>query len=269
MKTKITVETIDEMLRQHLPKLSDKVAQAMEYSLFTGGKRFRPMLLLNTAQAVGKVNANAELLACALEYVHTYSLIHDDLPAMDNDEYRRGVRTCHMQFGEAAAILAGDALLNLAMETAFCGNLSDKHYQQACAYLFNRSGADGMLYGQCLDLFAETKDFEDAKRVALHKTGDLIRAAIVCGALCGHATDEEVQIFEEIATNLGIAYQVVDDLLDSEKCEKSFLDVMTERECKQYAKQLTENALSLCEKMPQYDLQFIKDFAQKNLSRDH
>lgn len=269
MKTKITVETIDEMLRQHLPKISDKVAQAMEYSLFTGGKRFRPILLLSTAQAVGKLNSNAELLACALEYVHTYSLIHDDLPAMDNDEFRRGVRTCHMQFGEAAAILAGDALLNLAVETAFCGNLSDKRYQQACAYLFNRSGADGMLYGQCLDVFAETKNFEDAKQVALHKTGDLIRAAVVCGALCGHATDEEVIIFEEIATDLGIAYQVVDDLLDSEKCEKSFLDVMTERECKQYAQQLTKHALELCEKMPQYNLQFIKDFAQKNLSRDH
>ena len=269
MKTKITVEAIDEMLRKHLPKLSDKVEQAMEYSLFSGGKRFRPMLLLNTAQAVGKVNENSELLACALEYVHTYSLIHDDLPAMDNDEYRRGVRTCHMQFGEAAAILAGDALLNLAMETALCGNLSDKFYQQACAYLFKRSGADGMLFGQCLDLFAETKNFEDAQQVALHKTGDLIRAAIVCGALCAHASAEEVAIFEEIATKLGIAYQVVDDLLDAEKCEKSFLDVMTTRECRQFAEKLTAEALALTEKLPHYNLQFIKDFASKNLSRDH
>lgn len=268
MKTKITVESIDEVLRKYLPKFSDKVQQAMEYSLFSGGKRFRPLLLLNTAQAVGKkLNENAYHLAAALEYVHTYSLIHDDLPAMDNDELRRGVRTCHMQFGEAAAILAGDALLNLAMEVAFNGNLSDKHYQRACAYLFKMSGSQGMLYGQCLDLFAETKSFEDANTVALHKTGDLLRAAIVCGALCGHATDEEVKVFDDIAKNFGIAYQVVDDLLDAEKCEKSFLDVMSERECRAYAQKLTNKVLELCDCLPQYNLTFIKELAQTNLSR--
>ena len=215
MKNEFTVEMIDEMLRKHLPKTSDKVEQAVEYSLFSGGKRFRPLLLLNTAKAVGKrKNSNAELLAVALEYVHTYSLIHDDLPAMDNDDVRRGVRTCHLQFGEAAAILAGDALLNLAMEVTLCGNLSDKRYQKACAYLFKSSGSNGMLFGQSLDLFSATSTFEDAKLVASHKTGDLIRAAIVCGALCGHASDDEVAVFEQIATDFGIAYQVVADLLE-------------------------------------------------------
>lgn len=269
MKNKISVELIDELLRRHLPKLSDKVEQAVEYSLFSGGKRFRPLLLLSTAQAVNKrKNTNAELLAVALEYVHTYSLIHDDLPAMDNDDLRRGVRTCHLQFGEAAAILAGDALLNLAIEVALSGNLSDKYYQKACAYLFKCSGSNGMLFGQSLDLFSATADFNDAKTVAVHKTGDLIRAAIVCGALCGHAREEEVAVFEEIATNFGIAYQVVDDLLDAEKCEKSFLDVMTERECKQYAQKLTEKVFALCDSLPQYDLAFIKDYAQKNLDRN-
>ena len=110
MKTKITVKAIEKMLKEHLPQLNDKVGQAMEYSLLSGGKRFRPLLLLNTAKAVGKrVTQNACLLSCALEYVHTYSLIHDDLPAMDNDDLRRGKRSCHMQYGEAAAILAGDA----------------------------------------------------------------------------------------------------------------------------------------------------------------
>ena len=265
---KITVEFIDECLRKYLPKEGGKVQQAMEYSLFSGGKRFRPLLLLNTAFAVsGKISDNACLLATALEYVHTYSLIHDDLPAMDNDELRRGVRTCHLQFGEAAATLAGDALLNRAAEILFMGKLSDGYYQKACAYLLNKSGTGGMIYGQCLDLFAETKSFDDAREVAVHKTGDLIRAAIVCGALAGHATDEEVAVFEQIATDFGIAYQVVDDLLDSEKCEKSFLDVMTERECHEYAEKLTKNVLALCNKLPNYDLTFIKEYAEKNLSR--
>ena len=269
MKTKITVKAIEKMLKEHLPQLNDKVGQAMEYSLLSGGKRFRPLLLLNTAKAVGKrITQNACLLACALEYVHTYSLIHDDLPAMDNDDLRRGKRSCHMQYGEAAAILAGDALLNLAAEVAFKGRLSDAYYQKACAYLFERSGSCGMLYGQCLDLFTETGSLEEANEVALHKTGDLIRAALVCGALCGHASDEEVKLFDEIGCAFGIAYQVVDDLLDSKKCEKSFLDVMTERECRQYARQLTDKVLALCDRMPQYDLQFIRDFATENLSRN-
>lgn len=268
MKTKITVEKIDELLRKYLPKIPDKVEQAMEYMLFSGGKRFRPLLLLNTAQAVGKrLNDNAYRLAAALEYIHTYSLIHDDLPAMDNDELRRGRRTCHLQFGEAAAILAGDALLNLAAEVVLDGNLSDKHYQKACAFLFGKSGTNGMLYGQCLDLFSETKSFEEANVVALHKTGDLLRAAIVCGALCGHASEEEVAVFDRIASNFGIAYQVVDDLLDAEKCEKSFLDVMSERECRQYAQKLTDKTLALCDELPQYDLSFIKNCAAENLVR--
>ena len=269
MATKITVQLIDDNLRKHLPKEGGKVQQAMEYSLFSGGKRFRPLLLLNTAQAVGKkVTDNALILATALEYIHTYSLIHDDLPAMDNDDLRRGRRTCHLQFGEAAAILAGDALLNLAAEIVFDGKLSDAYYQKACKYLFQKSGIGGMIYGQCLDLFAETKCVQDATEVAIHKTGDLIRAAIVCGALLGHATDDEVAVFEQIATDFGIAYQVVDDLIDAEKCEKSILDIFNPRECRQYAEKLTKNVLALCDSMPQYDLTFIKEYAQKNLSRN-
>ena len=270
MKTKITLELIEENLRKYLPKNGGKVAQAMEYSLFSGGKRFRPLLLLNTAQAVGnKVTDNALILSAALEYIHTYSLIHDDLPAMDNDELRRGVRTCHMQYGEAAATLAGDALLNLAAEIVFEGKLSDKYYVNACKYLFNKSGINGMIYGQCLDLFAETKSVEDATEVATHKTGDLIRAAIVCGALCGHATEDEVAVFEQIATDFGIAYQIVDDLIDAEKCEKSMLDLFNPRECREYAKKLTANVIALCDSLPQYDLTFIKEYANKNLNRTY
>lgn len=267
MKTNITVEYIDELLRQHMPKTCDKVAQAMEYSLFSGGKRIRPMLLLATCKAVsGKISESAKTMAVVLEYLHTYSLIHDDLPCMDNDDLRRGKRSCHMQYGEATAVLAGDALLNLAAEVAFGGPLSNKNYAQACQYMFSMSGINGMVHGQSLDLFAETKTVEDAEVVALHKTGDLLRAAMVCGALCGGAKEDEIKVFDEIASKLGICYQVVDDMLDAEKCEKSFLDVYSERDLKQFASKLTAKIIALCDSLP-YDLEFIKEIVNNNLSR--
>lgn len=267
MKTNLTTDYVDELLRKYLPKNIDKVAQAMEYSVFSGGKRIRPLLLLATCQAVsGKVNDGAKLMAVVLEFVHTYSLIHDDLPCMDNDDLRRGKRSCHMQYGEATAVLAGDALLNLAAEIAFCGPLSNKSYLKACQYMFARSGIDGMVHGQSLDLFTETKSLEDAEAVALHKTGDLIRAAIVCGALCGGASDGEIEVFDEIASKLGICYQIVDDMLDADKCEKSFLDVYSERDLKHFAAKLTAKILELCDSLP-YDLHFVKEIVNNNLSR--
>ena len=267
MKTNVTVAYIDEILKQNMPKTHDKVLQAMEYSLFSGGKRFRPMLLLNTCKAVGKtVNEGAKKLAAALEFVHTYSLIHDDLPCMDNDDFRRGKRSCHMQFGEASAVLAGDALLNLAFETVLAGPLSNKRYQAACAFLFQMSGIFGLVHGQSLDLFTETTTVEQAAEVALNKTGTLIRAALVCGALVGGATDEEVAVFDDMAKKLGVCYQVIDDLLDSKKCEKSFLDVFSERELREYAEKLSNEIKSECDRLP-YDLTFIKDFCDENLSR--
>ena len=267
MKTNVTVAYIDEILKQNMPKTHDKVLQAMEYSLFSGGKRFRPMLLLNTCRAVGKnVNEGAKKLAAALEFVHTYSLIHDDLPSMDNDDIRRGKRSCHMQFGEASAVLAGDALLNLAFETALDGPLSNKKYQAACAFLFKMSGIHGLVHGQSLDLFTETTTVEQAYEVAVNKTGTLIRAALVCGALVGGATDDEVAVFDDMACKLGVCYQVVDDLIDSKKCEKSFLDLYSERELRAYAETLSNEIKAECDRLP-YDLSFIKEFCDENLSR--
>ena len=267
MKTNVTVSFVEEILKQNMPKTHDKVLQAMEYSLYSGGKRFRPMLLLNTAKAVGKtVNDGAKKLAAALEYVHTYSLIHDDLPCMDNDDIRRGKRSCHMQFGEASAVLAGDALLNLAIETVLSGPLSNKRYQSACAYLFKMSGIQGLVHGQSLDLFTETTTVEQANDVAIYKTGTLIRAALVCGELVGGATDEEVEVFDDIACKIGVCYQIVDDLLDSKKCEKSFLDVFTERELRDYAEKLSNEIKAECDRLP-YDLSFLKEFCDENLSR--
>lgn len=267
MKTSITVDYIDEILRSYLPKTRDKVQQAMEYMLFPGGKRFRPLLLLATTKAVGKrVNDGAKALAATLEFIHTYSLIHDDLPCMDNDDIRRGKRSCHMQFGEACAVLAGDALLNLAMETALQGPLSNKNYQQACAYIFKMSGIFGLVHGQSLDLFTETKTVEDATELAVAKTGTLIRAALVCGALCGGATEEQVAVLDEIACKLGVCYQIIDDILDSSKCEKSFLDMYSESDLLAHVRKLNDEIKSACDALP-YDLAFIKEFCDQNLSR--
>lgn len=268
MKTDITTSYIDELVRQYLPKNKcDKVAQAMEYSVFGGGKRVRPMLLLATCQAVkGSICDSAKIMAVVLEFIHTYSLIHDDLPCMDNDDLRRGKRSCHMQYGEATAVLAGDALLNLAAEVAFGGPIANKNYAKACQFMFAMSGINGMVHGQSLDLFTETKSTEDAEAVALHKTGDLIRAAVVCGALCGGASEEEIVVFDEIASKLGICYQIVDDMLDAEKCEKSFLDIYSERDLKQFAKKLTDQIIELCDSLP-YKLEFVKEIVTNNLSR--
>ena len=267
MKNDINVKTVDDLLRKFFPSSCDKVAQAMEYSVFSGGKRIRPMLLLATAQAVGgNINDGAKTLAAALEYIHTYSLIHDDLPCMDNDDLRRGKRSCHMQYGEACAVLAGDALLNLAVEVCFGGPIGDKRYSEACKYLFAMRGVNGMIHGQSLDLFTETKNVDDANEVALHKTGDLLRAAIVCGALCGGAREEEIAIFDRIAIKLGVCYQVIDDMLDSSKCEKSFLDVMGERDLKEYAQNLTHDIAELIKRLP-YDMSFISEIAAGNLTR--
>lgn len=269
MKNKINVEYVDKLLKDFFPKINSKVAQAMEYSLFGGGKRFRPLLLLVTAKAVaGRITKGAQHLACALECIHTYSLIHDDLPAMDNDDLRRGKRSCHMQFGEASAVLAGDALLNLAMEIVLSGPMSDAKYRAASAFLFKMSGIFGMINGQSLDLFSETTTLEDANAVALHKTGDLLRAAIVCGAYVGGAKTDEIPLFDQIAQSFGICYQVVDDLLDKEKIEKSFLDVLSEQGCVNYAKNLTEKVKQLCDTLP-YNLDFLKEYADKNFTRNY
>ena len=267
MKTNITTAYIDEILRQYLPKTRDKVQQAMEYSLFSGGKRFRPMLLLSTTKAVGKrINDGAKALAAALEFIHTYSLIHDDLPCMDNDDMRRGKRSCHMQFGEASAVLEGDALLILAMETALQGPLSNKNYQAACAYMFKMSGIFGLIHGQSLDLFTEMRTVDDATELAIAKTGTLIRAALVCGALCGGASEEEAAVFDEIAGKLGVCYQIIDDILDSKKCEKSFLDMYSESDLLAHVRALNAEIKTACDKLP-YDLTFIKEFCDQNIAR--
>ena len=196
------------------------IYQAMNYSLMSGGKRLRPVLLLGTYE-IFKGNIETVIpFACAMEMIHTYSLIHDDLPAMDNDDYRRGRLSNHKKFGEATGILAGDGLLNRAFETgleaALKSKLDIKNSVKALYEIAKSSGADGMIGGQIVDMYGHEKvsSIEDLKYMYSLKTGAIIKSSVVAGAILGGASDEEIKALEKYAEKLGIAFQIEDDILD-------------------------------------------------------
>lgn len=195
-----------------------KVHAAIRWSVFAGGKRFRPLLLLAVGETFG---APPELLidtACALEMIHTYSLIHDDLPSMDNDDLRRGRATCHVRFGEATAILAGDALQTLAFKTVSEDeNLSGEKQAALVREIARASGTpDGMVAGQACDLEAESREVSADELEQIHrlKTGALIIAAARCGAIIADASETELEAITDYAAQLGLLFQISDDLLD-------------------------------------------------------
>ena len=212
---------VDIQLDQLIPRETDEPARihsAIRWSVFAGGKRFRPLLLLAVGQTFG---ANVDRLlrsACALEMIHTYSLIHDDLPSMDDDELRRGRATCHVQFDEATAILAGDALQALAFQTVADDESLDAALRiQLISEITRAAGTpEGMVGGQALDLAAESREVtgQELERIHQHKTGALIRAAVRCGAMIAGAKEIELAAVTEYAANLGLLFQITDDLLD-------------------------------------------------------
>lgn len=193
------------------------IYEAMRYSLFAGGKRLRPVLMLETAKMLGG-DADAVMpFACAMEMIHTYSLIHDDLPAMDNDDYRRGRLTCHKKYGEAIAILAGDALLNRAFEiTSSAGAGDPALLLRAVSMLAQSSGARGMIGGQVIDIESEMRPItlQELEYLQLLKTGAIIRSSCTVGALLSGGSEEDIAAVDEFAKNLGRAFQIRDDILD-------------------------------------------------------
>ncbi|HTQ99276.1 MAG TPA: farnesyl diphosphate synthase [Candidatus Acidoferrum sp.] len=199
-----------------------KLADAMRYAVLGGGKRLRPLLAYAAAEAVGKVTAATDAVACAVESIHAYSLVHDDLPAMDDDVLRRGQPTCHVKFGEAAAILAGDALQTLAFEilaTAPLPDCSDQVRLQMLRELAIASGRDGMVAGQALDMAATGEQPGEARLGRMHrlKTGALIVASVVLGALStGIASAGQLTALRHFAEAAGLAFQIRDDILDVE-----------------------------------------------------
>jgi geranylgeranyl diphosphate synthase type II len=214
---------VDEALGRYLPEAEQHPAvffQAMRYSLFAGGKRVRPILAIAAAEAVGATVEEVMPLACALECIHTYSLIHDDLPALDNDDYRRGRLTNHKVFGEANAILAGDGLLTFAFEI-----LSDArrwpHYRPErilpVVYDIARAiGGFGMIGGQVVDLQMEGQEVDliALQSMHAHKTGALLRISVRSGGILGGGTAAEVEALTEYGGHIGLAFQIMDDILD-------------------------------------------------------
>jgi geranylgeranyl diphosphate synthase type II len=214
---------VDEKLQHDLGGSSPpaRISSAMAYSVMAGGKRLRPVLCIAAAETVGGSRKVALPLACALELIHTYSLIHDDLPAMDDDQKRRGKPTCHVQFDEATAILAGDALLTLAFEIlAAAGRQGasddDDRWLQVIAQVASAAGFKGMIEGQMRDMAFEGTIISERELEHLHrlKTGKLIEIAVVSGALVSGASPTHQQALHRYAQNIGLAFQVADDILN-------------------------------------------------------
>lgn len=219
------VEHINDVLEKFLPAEEGQqriIFVAMNYSVRAGGKRLRPILMEETYHMFGGSSAVIEPFMAAIEMIHTYSLVHDDLPAMDNDEYRRGKKTTHAVYGEAMGILAGDALLNLAYETAakaFDMEVADTRVARAFAVLAKKAGVYGMVGGQVVDVESEKSDDCSITREKLDfiyrlKTGALIESSMMIGAILAGASSDEVSRVEQIAAKLGLAFQIQDDVLD-------------------------------------------------------
>lgn len=265
--------------------LYGKIFEAMRYSLNAGGKRIRPVLLLEFARIFGVAENDAMPFAVALEMIHTYSLIHDDLPCMDDDDLRRGRPTCHKAFGEAVAVLAGDALLNRAFEHILNSqtNFSAETILKAMKILAHSSGAHGMIGGQIIDMEGENRSLNISETELLQdmKTGAIIKAGAVIGCVLGNASDGMISIADEYASNIGLAFQIKDDILnvegdaevmgkdvgnDEESGKSTFVKLLGLSSCKERVSQLTENAVKAAKKLP--DSEFLVWLAYNLLSRE-
>lgn len=261
------IKLIEEALESFLPSgdcLEKNVVDAMRYSLMAGGKRVRPRLVLEFARLIGEKDEEVLPLACAVEMIHTYSLIHDDLPCMDDDDTRRGKPSNHRVFGEAVALLAGDALLTLAFKTVFSGLNSKNACRRAkCAELLAEfAGATGMIGGQIIDLESEGKapKRERLEIMDKKKTGCLIKAACLLGCVGAGIFDEEkLNAAESYGESIGLAFQIVDDILDVtsttqqlgkpvgsdlQQDKATYVSLLGVDECKRLADELTDKALS-------------------------
>lgn len=213
-------KVIDKALNDYLPKEDEHsliVHRAMRYSLFPGGKRLRPILALAACEACGGKLKDILPFACAIELIHTYSLIHDDLPAVDNDDYRRGRPSCHKKFGEAVAILAGDGLLTLSFEL-IAKSAKPKIAIRVIKEVAKAVGTQGMIGGQTADIVARERvlDLTTQEYIHSHKTGSLIAVSLKVGALAAGASQKQIRSLIEIGEAIGFAFQVVDDILDKD-----------------------------------------------------
>lgn len=283
-------EYVQNIIYKFCPKeegLQKIIIEAVNYSLKSGGKRLRPMLILETLRLFEGDELEAYPFMAAMEMIHTYSLVHDDLPAMDNDMYRRGRKTTHAVYGEAMGILAGDGLLNLAYEVMSEGVVNSKNpvnAAKAMKIIAAKAGIYGMIGGQTVDVFNEGKkiDIDTIQFIHKLKTSALIEGSMMAGAVLAGATEDQVKIIEEIAYNVGIAFQIQDDILDvtstmevlgkpvhsDEKNNKStYVTLMGIEESKKQVESYSHQAVTLLECLD-YNNEFLKRLIVKLMSRE-
>ncbi len=275
---------VENALLHAVPEdIPSPLKDAMRYSLLAGGKRLRPVLLLSACQLMEEKKDFTDVMpfACAIEMIHTYSLIHDDLPAMDNDDMRRGKKTCHIMYGEDMAILAGDALQSLAIETML---QSDHPFSlSAMREIMTGAGVTGMLAGQTVDVISENKEIDDKTLLYIHqnKTAKLITAPVVAGLILSGADEKQVEMGRVFGQELGLAFQIIDDLLDVRgdqalmgktlhKDEKegkaTWVSMFSEEKAVQDAKKHTENAIQALFSFSD-EKNFLKTLANSMLER--
>lgn len=266
--------------------LQSTVAEAMDYSLEAGGKRIRPVLVQAFCKLCGDDPKKAAAPAAAIEMIHTFSLIHDDLPCMDDDDYRRGKPSCHKQFGEACAVLAGDALAIRPFQIIADDEYLDSDKKmKLISELAASSGAEGMIGGQIIDMENEKRDNVDQfnlRQMYALKTGELIKTACVMGCITAGASEEQITYAKEYAHCLGLAFQIIDDILDvtadekilgkptgsdAEENKTTFVTLFGVENAKKEAKQLTEKALKILDRFD--DSEFLKGLTEYLLVRNY
>lgn len=285
-KTKQT----EEIIYQYLPKeegAQKPVIEAMNYSVLAGGKRLRPMLMKEVYEMFGGTGKEIEPFMAAIEMIHTYSLVHDDLPAMDNDEYRRGKKTTWAQFDECTAILAGDGLLNLAFETALKAEKDNNPYLvKALGILAKKAGIYGMIGGQTADIEAEklenSVDGEKLLFIHEHKTAALIQASMMIGAVLAGASAQEVEQIEKCAYNIGIAFQIQDDILDvtstlevlgkpigsdAKNNKMTYVSIYGLEKSKEDVKRLSQEAIEILSSFGKRNL-FLEELVEQLINRE-
>lgn len=289
------VDEIEQIIKRYLPAeegWQKTIMEAMNYSILAGGKRLRPMLMSETYRLFGGKSKVIEPFMAAMEMIHTYSLVHDDLPAMDNDALRRGLPTVHVKFGEDMAILAGDALLNFAFETAcqgFAVKPGDANVEKAFAVLAKKAGIYGMVGGQVLDVERAGLPMDEDQLAFIYenKTGALIAAACMCGAYLAGADDAVVAQLDEAAYAVGFAFQVQDDILDlvgdeqllgkplhsDDKNHKvTYVTLHGMDAAKQYVEEMSEKAIRILENIKAWDEGAKADMialVKSLINRDH
>ena len=279
-------DVVNTELMEYIPEANDgqrDVTKAMRYSLSNGGKRLRPIFVLEFCRMCGGDVNKALPYACAIEYIHTYSLIHDDLPCMDNDDMRRGKPSCHKMYGEATALLAGDALLTHAFEICSASELSDSQNLRAVSLLSQNAGVGGMIGGQVIDLKYEQSDPSISDILTVHrlKTGALISAACILGCIAAGADDEKIALASRYAYMIGTAFQIRDDLLDimgdEEKLGKpvgsdadndktTYVTLVGADRAQQDVKTLTDKAIEILDSFGEND--FMKTLSEYLVNRE-